>query len=150
MAACYGIYAFPPYVRLINSRFHSFYLQLPPLAPNIFSCFLNHVGAVFFFFLLLSLLSSVLHWHHEGVNTSGISFSGITVNFLDLNLSFRSSFVMIEIRQESISEEKFLWIGNSRSFMIFYFTNILWYRHCYRNLLQIVLLNVFSNFETHF
>ena len=42
-----------------------FYLQLRPLAPNIFSWFLNHQGAVFFF-LLLSLTSSVLQWNHEG------------------------------------------------------------------------------------
>ena len=45
-----------------------FDLQLPPLAPNIFSCLSNHLGAVFFFFLLLSLPSSVLQWHHEGGN----------------------------------------------------------------------------------
>jgi hypothetical protein len=45
-----------------------FYLQLPPLVPNILFCFSNHEGAMFFFFLLLSLLSSVLQWHHEGGN----------------------------------------------------------------------------------
>ena len=55
------------YLRFINCRFHFFDLQLPPLAPNIF-CFLNHLGAVFFFFLLLSLPSSALQWHHEGGN----------------------------------------------------------------------------------
>ena len=42
-----------------------FDLQLPPLAPNIFSRFSNHQGALFFFFfLLLSLPSAVLQWHH--------------------------------------------------------------------------------------
>ena len=35
-----------------------FDLQLPPLAPNIFSCLSNHLGAAFFFSLLL--LSSVI------------------------------------------------------------------------------------------
>jgi hypothetical protein len=44
-----------------------FYLQIPPLAPNIFFFFSNHQGTVFFF-LLLSFLSSVLQWHHEGGN----------------------------------------------------------------------------------
>ena len=38
--------------------------QLPPLAPNIFFCCSDHQGTVFFFFLLLSLPSSVLQWHH--------------------------------------------------------------------------------------
>ena len=37
-----------------------FDLQLPPLDPNIFSCFSSHLRAVFFFFLLLSLPSTVL------------------------------------------------------------------------------------------
>ena len=55
------------YVQLINCL-HLFDLQLPPLAPNIFSCFSNHLGAMFFFFLLLSLTSSVLQQHHERGN----------------------------------------------------------------------------------
>ena len=44
-----------------------FDFQLPPLAPSIFLYFSNQ-GAVFFFFLLLSLPSSVLQCHHEGSN----------------------------------------------------------------------------------
>ena len=40
-----------------------FDLQLPPLAPNIVSCFSKHLEAVFFFFQLHSLTSSVLQWH---------------------------------------------------------------------------------------
>jgi hypothetical protein len=57
------------YVRLINCRLHLFfYLQLPPLVPNIFFCFSNHLVAVFAFLLLLSLTSSDLQWHHEGGN----------------------------------------------------------------------------------
>jgi len=51
-----------PYVQFISIFFD---LQLPPLAPNIF-CFSNNLGAVFFFFLLPSLPSSVLQWHHKG------------------------------------------------------------------------------------
>ena len=51
-----------------------FDLQLPPLAPNISSCFSNHLGAVFFFFLLLSLPSSVLQWHHQNM-TDPIGFT---------------------------------------------------------------------------
>ena len=47
-----------------------FDLQLPPLAPKIFFSFSNHQGPVFFLFLLLSLPSSVLQWHHEGGNFS--------------------------------------------------------------------------------
>ena len=46
-----------PYIHAINASFHLFYLQLPPLAPNIFLCFVNHQEAKFFF-LFLSLLSS--------------------------------------------------------------------------------------------
>ena len=45
-----------------------FDLQLHLLAPNIFSCFSNHLGALFFFLLFLWLPSSVLQWHHEGGN----------------------------------------------------------------------------------
>ena len=57
------------YVRLINGCFYLFLdLEFPPLGPNIFFWFSNHQGAVFFFFLLLSLPSSVLQWHHEGGN----------------------------------------------------------------------------------
>ena len=52
------------HLRLYVSIF--FDLQLPPLAPHIV-CFSNHQGAVFFF-LLLSLPSSVLQWHHEWGN----------------------------------------------------------------------------------
>ena len=34
------------YVRLINFRLHIlFYIQLPPLTPNIIFCFSNHVEA---------------------------------------------------------------------------------------------------------
>ena len=55
------------YVRLINYRVIFFDLQLPPLVPNILSCFSNHLGALFFV-LLLSLPSSVLQWHHDGAN----------------------------------------------------------------------------------
>ena len=62
----YGRYVFLPYVGLIH--FHLFYLQLPPLAPNIFCCFSNHQGAVFFFFLLLFLQSSVTQWRNDGGN----------------------------------------------------------------------------------
>ena len=57
---------FLPQVRLINCRFHFFDLQLPPFALNIFSCFTNHQGAVFFFSLLLSLPSFLIQCHHEG------------------------------------------------------------------------------------
>ena len=46
------------------SRLYFSYLQFPP----IFSCFSNHQGAVLFFFLLLSLPSSVLQWYHEWGN----------------------------------------------------------------------------------
>ena len=45
--------------------FHLFRYQIPTLAHNIFFCFSNHQGAVFFFFLLLSIASSILQWHHE-------------------------------------------------------------------------------------
>ena len=46
-----------------------FDLHLPSSAPNIFFCFSNHKGAVFFsFFLLLSLPSSFLRWHNEEGN----------------------------------------------------------------------------------
>jgi hypothetical protein len=47
-----------PFIRLINCRFH-LHLQLPPLGKCVFSCFSYHQGAVSFFFLLLSLPSSV-------------------------------------------------------------------------------------------
>ena len=43
-------------------------LQLPPLASNIFFPIFNHEGAVFFFFLLLSLQPSVRQMHHEEDN----------------------------------------------------------------------------------
>ena len=56
------------YLCLINCRLHIFNLQLPHLAPNIFSCFSNHLGAVFFIFLLLLLPPSLHQWHHEGGN----------------------------------------------------------------------------------
>jgi hypothetical protein len=42
--------------------------MLPPLASNIFFCFSNHLGVVLFFFLILTLPSSVLQWHHEEGN----------------------------------------------------------------------------------
>jgi hypothetical protein len=45
-----------------------FDLQLPLLVLNIFSCFSNHQGPMFIVFLLLSLPSSVLQWHHERCN----------------------------------------------------------------------------------
>ena len=51
---------FFPYVRYVNCRFHIFDIQLPPLTPNSFFCFSNHLVTVFFFFLLLSLPLSVL------------------------------------------------------------------------------------------
>ena len=43
-------------------------LQFPPLTSIIFFCFSNHQGSVFLFFLLFSLPSSVLQWHHEEGN----------------------------------------------------------------------------------
>ena len=45
------------YLMLDSSTVMSIYfdLQLPPLAPNNFFCYSNHQGAVFFFFLILSL-----------------------------------------------------------------------------------------------
>ena len=46
-----------------------FDLQLLPLVPNIFFCFSNHQGAVFFFFLPLTLPPYILQWHHEGSNS---------------------------------------------------------------------------------
>ena len=42
--------------------------SLHPLSPNIFFCFSNHQGAVFFFFLLLSISSFVFQWYREGTN----------------------------------------------------------------------------------
>jgi hypothetical protein len=47
-------------------RLHPLDPQLPPLAPNILFSFSNHQGALLFF--LLSLLSYVFQWHHEGGN----------------------------------------------------------------------------------
>ena len=43
-------------------------LSFPYILILIFFCFSNHQGAVFFRFLLLSLLSSVLQWYHGGCN----------------------------------------------------------------------------------
>ena len=56
----YGIYVFLPDDRLINCRFHLFYLQLPTLALNVF-CFSNHQGVCSSSSYPFSLLSSVLH-----------------------------------------------------------------------------------------
>ena len=54
-----------PYVWLINCGFHLFRSSASSFSSQYFSCFSNHLGAVFsFFFLLLSLPSSVLQWHH--------------------------------------------------------------------------------------
>ena len=51
---------------LSKSCVSSFFdLQSSPVALNIFFCFSNHRGAMFFFSLLLSLSSSVLQWHHD-------------------------------------------------------------------------------------
>ena len=51
---------FLPYVRVKNFSFQFFDVQLLVLAPNSFFCLSDHQGAVFFFFLLLSLRSSVV------------------------------------------------------------------------------------------
>ena len=50
---------------LLLTVFSTFFdLNLPPLTPNIFFCFLNHQGTELFF--LLNLFSSiVLQWYHE-------------------------------------------------------------------------------------
>jgi hypothetical protein len=48
--------------------FPSILILLPSLAPNIFFCFSNHQGTMFFFFQLLSLPSSVLQCNHEEGN----------------------------------------------------------------------------------
>ena len=54
----YGrLLVFRPYVQLDKMLFPLFF---PPLAPNVFCCFSNHEGAALFFFLFLSLPSSVL------------------------------------------------------------------------------------------
>ena len=56
------------YTCVINCYFHLFDLQLPSLASNIFY-FSNHQGTIMFlFFLLFSLMPSVLQWHHEEGN----------------------------------------------------------------------------------
>ena len=55
------------YVQMINYRLHLFLSSTPTtLAPNFFFSFSNHLGAVFIFFLLLSLPLCVLQCHHDG------------------------------------------------------------------------------------
>ena len=68
--------------------FPSFFnLQLPHLSPSIFFCSANHQSAVFVFYSF-SLLSSVLQWHHQGVNFFSEYDQSNCVLFIRLSLHF--------------------------------------------------------------
>ena len=63
-----------------------FLLQIPPLVPNIFSFFSSHQGAVFFFFLFISLCLSILHWRYK----KGNFFLTYQLIWIFLKILFRS------------------------------------------------------------